>query len=54
MVSTVRKLFNNFWGENDTQEGYDEELDTEVDYENEYEEDSENDAFSMFKEKVKL
>ncbi|MCX4303916.1 MAG: cell division protein SepF [Clostridia bacterium] len=54
MVSAVRKIFNNFLGESDIQEGYDDELDTEVDYENEYEEDSENDAFSMFKRKNKV
>ena len=54
MVSTVRKLFNNFWGEGDVQEGYDEELDTEVDYENEYEEENDNDAFSMFKRRNKV
>jgi len=48
--ATVKKLFNNIFGENDTQEDYDEELDTDVDYGNEYEaEDNENEAFSMFK-----
>jgi cell division inhibitor SepF len=52
--STVRKLFNNFFGENNAQEAY--EDDAELDYDGEYEdvEEPENDAFSMFKRKNKV
>lgn len=46
--ATVRKFISNIFGENDTQEGYDEELETDVDYDD-YEEENENSGFNLFR-----
>lgn len=54
--STVRKLFDNFFGGNDGPEEYDNDVDTEVDYENEYDtEEPEVGTFaSVFKRQPKV
>lgn len=54
--ATVKKLFNNIFGDGDAQDGFEEEIDNEIGYDNDYENDyNESGVFSnVFKRGPKV